>query len=348
MKNHLVILFFTLSYLISAGMSQKTLWAQEPTSLDARFAIAIHGGAGGDPANWSAEEKTARQEGLKAALQIGVDMLKKGSSSLDVVEQVVISLEDNPVFNAGRGAILNAAGEHELDASIMDGLKHRCGAVASVTTIKNPISLARRVMEDTPHVMLIGSGAEQFADSINAATQTPEYFRTPAQIDRWKKWRDRQKENTQGVSAAETSADPLRYLGTVGCVVLDSAGNLAAATSTGGTLGKRWGRVGDSPIIGAGTYADNASCAVSCTGIGELFIRHHVAADIAARMKYGNATLNDAAQEVTHQVLPKDSGGLIAVSKDGEISMPFNTPGMSRGAADHTGRFEILLTPVEQ
>ncbi|WP_372897620.1 isoaspartyl peptidase/L-asparaginase family protein, partial [Stieleria sp.] len=236
------------------------------TAQPKRWAIVIHGGAGGDPSKWSDEKRNARLDGLEAALKIGRDLLAGGGSSLDAVEAVIRSLEDNASFNAGRGAVLTQAGNAELDASIMDGRNRACGAIAGVTTIKNPIATARLVMTDTKHVLLVGDGAEAFAASKNVPLVDPKYFlshrrRTPQQSD--------------------PSEHP--HLGTVGCAALDLEGNLAAGTSTGGTPKKLPGRVGDSPIVGAGTFADNASCAVSGTGVGEEYIRNAVAYDIAAQ-----------------------------------------------------------------
>jgi beta-aspartyl-peptidase (threonine type) len=307
------------------------------------YGIVIHGGAGGEPDKWTDEYKAQRTAGLKAALDLGVSMLKEGKSALDVVEQVVRILEDDPNFNAGRGCVLNEVGEHELDAAIMDGSNRACGAVASVRKTKHPISLARRVMTDTKHVFLIGNGADEFGLTLKLEQAGPEYFRTPQQIEAWEKWKKKTADVTLQRPKAQRDEDEQLYLGTVGCTVLDTKGNLAAATSTGGLMGKRWGRVGDSPIIGAGTFADNATCAVSCTGVGEDFIRNNVAADIAARMRYGSKSLTESAKAVVHTILPEDCGGVIAIDHSGNIVMDFNTPGMSRAAADSKGRYEVLL-----
>ncbi len=306
------------------------------------FALAIHGGAGGDPANWSEEYRQQRRDGLTAALELGVTTLKEGGSALDVVEQVVRMLEDNPTFNAGCGCVLNARGEHELDASIMNGKNLACGAVAGVRKAKNPISLARKVMSETKHVLLIGTGADEFAESLGVELRDESYFRTTRQIENWERW----KNNIPDVSLHRPKhvrpGDEQLYLGTVGCVALDQSGNLAAATSTGGLMGKRWGRVGDSPIIGAGNYADNATCAVSGTGVGEEFIRHNLAADIAARMRYAKQTLAEAAKSAVAK-LPEDCGGVIAVDQRGHVAFEFNTPGMSRASADSRGHRSVQL-----
>lgn len=298
------------------------------------FAIVIHGGAGGNPDAWSEEYKKSRIDGLTKALDLGVEMLKEGSSAMDVVESVVRLMEDDPTFNAGRGAVLNESGEHELDASIMDGNTLKCGAVGSVHRTKHPVSLARKVMTETRHILLIGSGAEEFAKSQGLEFESPDYFRTERQKERWAAWKARQK-----VSKVESKPT---YYGTVGCVVVDAKGNLAAATSTGGLMGKRWGRVGDSPIIGAGNYADNETCAVSGTGIGEEFIRRNIAADVGARMRYGNQPLTEAAAG-SIKSLPEDCGGIIAVDAKGNMVMEFNTKAMSRAFANSAGDRGVLL-----
>jgi beta-aspartyl-peptidase (threonine type) len=287
-----------------------------------RWAIAIHGGAG-DPAKWTEAEQAARRVGLQAALEVGKQLLAAGSSSLDAVEAVVRKLEDDPLFNAGRGAVRTSADRAELDASIMDGKTLGCGAVAGVTTVKNPISLARRVMTETKHVLLVAEGAEQFAKEQNVPRVAPEYFLSKNDAD------------------ARPSHPP--YLGTVGCVARDVHGNLAAGTSTGGTDKKLPGRVGDSPIIGAGTYAANDTCAVSGTGIGEEYIRNAVAYDVAAQMRYAGKSLEQAVTQAMRRTLKANVGGLIAVSSTGEIVLQHNTNGMSCGAADSTGRFDVHL-----
>ncbi len=333
-------LTITCSLLLSLTVHSMVI-AQTPNP-PSTFGIVIHGGAGGEPDKWTEEYKQQRRNGLTAALKLGVQLLKEKKAAVDVVEQVVKVLEDDPIFNAGRGCVLNEQGEHELDACIMDGQNRACGAVASVKTIKNPISVARKVMTETSHVLLIGNGADEFGSKQGLEKAGADYFRTPEQIKAWEKWKNRSKDAHLHLPKSVGTKDPL-YLGTVGCVVLDSHGNLAAGTSTGGLMGKRWGRVGDSPIVGAGTYADNPTCAVSGTGVGEDFIRNNVAADIAARMRYGSQSLADAAKAVVHEILPEDCGGIIAIDRKGNIVMDFNTPGMSRGAADANGRFDILL-----
>jgi len=273
---------------------------------------------------------------MKKALTLGRDVLAKGGSSLDAVEQVIRLLEDDPLFNAGRGAVLNAKGEHELDASIMDGRDLSCGAVASVRTVKNPISLARLVMTKTRHVLLAGDGAEKFADEMNVERAPADYFRTQQRIEEWQ----RKKQEAEKAAAGK---DCDSHMGTVGCVALDTHGNLAAGTSTGGLSFKKYGRIGDSPIIGAGTYANNKTCAVSCTGVGEEFIRRSVSFDISAQMQYQNVSLEEAVRTIVAEKLPPSTGGVIAVSHDGQISAQYNTPGMVRAMADDGGRFEVLV-----
>ncbi|MCI0639923.1 MAG: isoaspartyl peptidase/L-asparaginase [Gemmataceae bacterium] len=287
------------------------------------WAIAVHGGAGGAPP--AAGKTSPREVALRAHLNLGREMLAKGCSALDTCETVVRAFEDDPLFNAGKGAVYTAEGKHSLDASIMEGANLRIGAVAGVRTVKNPITLARMVMEKTKHVLLIRDGAEEFAQKLRLEIVPNSYFDTPKR----KKTPDDKKDNT------ETEGG-----GTVGCVCLDRHGNLAAATSTGGMSGVMAGRVGDTPIAGAGTYANNKTCAVSGTGTGEQFIRHNVAYRISVLMEYKNLGLEKAADEVIHSVLNKGNGGVIAVSAKGEIAMPYNTAGMARGAADASGRFE--------
>ncbi|HVJ87706.1 MAG TPA: isoaspartyl peptidase/L-asparaginase [Caulifigura sp.] len=294
------------------------------------FAIVIHGGAGKGPAK--GETAKAREEALRKALTKGRDMLASGSTSLDTVEAVLRILEDDPSINAGRGAVMNLAGGHELDATIMDGRTRACGSVGGVTTVKNPISLARKVMEKTPHVLLVTDGAEKFADQFkpeDGIERVPNsYFTTEERRKEWKR-------------LLEKSGAPPKPMGTTGCVCLDKQGNLAAGTTTGGTANKLHGRLGDSPITGAGTYADNRTCAVSCTGVGEDFIRYAVSYDINARMRYAGQSLEEASRAVLNTPDQVVRGGLVSMDAKGNIAMEFNTGGMSRAAADSAGRFEI-------
>lgn len=309
-----------LSCIVAAVLAVSVACAESPP-----WAIAIHGGAGTIGKDMAPELQEAYRSGLRKALEAGKAVLEKGGTSLDACETVVRILEDDELFNAGRGAVYTHEGTHELDAAIMDGGSRRCGAVAAVRTVRNPIRLARLVMEKSPHVFLVGAGAEAFADSQGLEPVDPKYFDTPRRYEQLQKALEDEK------------------FGTVGCVALDVHGNLAAATSTGGLTNKRFGRVGDVPIIGAGTYADNASCAVSCTGKGEEFIRHTVARDIAARVEYLGLPLEKAMQAVIDGKLAPGDGGAIAVSRHGEIGLVFNSTGMYRGAADASGRFEIAI-----
>ena len=294
------------------------------------FAIAIHGGAGKGPAR--GETAKAREEAMRKALTKGRDMLAAGEASLDAVEAVLRILEDDPTINAGRGAVMNLQGGHELDATIMNGKTRACGSVGGVTTVKNPISLARKVMEKSPHVLLVTDGAEKFADQFKPADgieRVPNsYFTTEERRAEWKR-------------LLEKTGDPPKPMGTCGCVCLDKAGNLAAGTTTGGTANKLHGRLGDSPITGAGTYADNRTCAVSCTGVGEDFIRYAVSYDINARMRYAGQSLQDASHAVLNTPDQLVRGGLVSLDAKGNIAMEFNTGGMSRAAADSAGRWEI-------
>ena len=296
------------------------------------YAIAVHGGAGSDWLRLDGDEQAEVNRSMKQALTIGRDLLAKGGTSLDAVEQVIRHLEDDPIFNAGRGAVFNSAGGHELDASIMDGRDRSCGAVAGVKTVKNPISLARLVMTRTRHVLLSSDGADVFAKEMKVDLIDQKYFWTQLRYDAWQRVKAKQKDDHQG---------------TVGCVALDARGNLAAGTSTGGMTNKLYGRVGDSPIVGAGTYADNSTCAVSCTGVGEHYIRNAIAYDVSARMAYAKQPVDQAVAEIFAKTLIADKkqvGGIIALTHDGQITMQFNTKAMARGAADSNGRFEISLT----
>ncbi len=315
----------------------KELNASLGQTVERSWALAIHGGAGGAAkGSMTPEQEKKYTDKLSEALKIGSDILSKGGRSLDAVEAVVKFMEDCPLFNAGKGAVLNADGKAELDASVMDGATGMAGAVAGVTTVRNPVSAARMVMEKTPHVMLAGAGAEEFARAMKLAIVDPSWFITPERQDAWKKWKE---EKTKG------EAKPAEKLGgTVGAVALDLKGNLAAATSTGGTMGKMPGRIGDSPVIGAGTWASR-SCAVSCTGQGEFFLRNLIAYDVAALMKYKEMPLEEAARYAIEKTLTdqKGSGGLIAIDRKGTIAMPFNTSAMFRGWAKSGGQQKVEI-----
>jgi beta-aspartyl-peptidase (threonine type) len=290
------------------------------------FAIAIHGGAGTLPrAEMTGEQERLYRAGLAAALEGGFGVLEGGGTSLDAVTRAVVQLEDNPLFNAGRGAVFTFDGRNELDASIMDGTTRMAGAVCGLTRIKNPVELARAVMEHSEYVFLSGGGAEEFALSRGFELVPTDYFYTE---QRW-----RQLERIRGGDGG-LSALTLSHVGTVGAVAVDGRGRLAAATSTGGMTAKRYQRIGDSPLIGAGTYADDRACAVSATGHGEIFIRAAVAHDICARVRYAGQSLAQAVAAVVHEELPSlhGEGGVIAVDPKGDIAMEFNSEGMFRAS----------------
>ena len=297
------------------------------------YALAIHGGAGTiTRENLTPELEAAYRTKLTEALKAGENVLKRGGKALDAITAAIMVMEDSPLFNAGKGAVYTAEGRNELDASIMDGRTLNAGAISSVTRVKNPILLARAVMESSPHVMMSGSGAEQFALEQDMDFVSPLYFHTDRRFNDILK--------IQGGRKGASLSDPKVFkYGTVGAVALDKDGNLAAGTSTGGTTNKLYGRVGDSPIIGAGTYASNRSCAVSATGHGEFFIRATVARDVCALMEYGGKSLAEAADTVVKDILVDmgGDGGIIAMDPDGNITMPFNTEGMYRGSVTAGG-----------
>jgi beta-aspartyl-peptidase (threonine type) len=304
--------------------------------------LVIHGGAGTITRASMTEEREAEYRAkLEEALKTGQAILMKGGSSLDAVEATIRVMEDSPLFNAGKGAVFTHEGENELDASIMDGRTKAAGSVAGVTIIKNPISAARAVMEKSKHVMLIGRGAELFATSVGLEVVDPSYFWTER---RWKALQEELLKEAKPQANLVTK-DENRF-GTVGAVALDRNGNLAAGTSTGGTTNKRYGRVGDAPIIGAGNYAENESVAVSATGAGEFFIRWTVAYDIAALVKYRGLSVKDAADEVIHKKLeavPGAEGGVIVLDAKGNFTMPFNTEGMYRGWIGEDGQPHVAI-----
>ena len=302
-----------------------------PAAQAQSTALVIHGGAGViEREALSAADESEIRAALDQALDAGHAVLDAGGSALDAVEASVRVLEESPRFNAGKGAVFNAEGRHELDASVMEGHTRRAGAVAAVTTVRSPVRLARRVMEQSPHVMLIGDGAERFADDHRDLERVPnEWFDTPHRREQLERAQANEAQRQAGryVPLARDA-----YFGTVGAVALDRHGHIAAATSTGGMTNKRWGRVGDAPIIGAGTWAD-ARCGVSATGWGEFFIRNAVAHDICARVAYRGDSLDAAAGHVIGEVIPAQGGdgGVIALDADGNIALPFNTRGMYRG-----------------
>ncbi|HLU80714.1 MAG TPA: isoaspartyl peptidase/L-asparaginase [Flavobacteriaceae bacterium] len=305
-----------------------------------RFSIAIHGGAGTiSRGKMSREKEQAYTKALEEALQAGASVLKNNGTALAAVEKAVIALEDSPLFNAGRGSVFTADGTHEMDASIMDGQDLKCGAVSLITGIKNPISLARDVMQNSGHVFLAGEGAMKFAKKIGYKCEEASYFFDEFRYRQWQKVK-----GSDSYKLDHSETDDTKF-GTVGAVCCDLKGNLAAATSTGGMTNKKWGRIGDSPVIGAGTYADNKTCAVSCTGSGEFFIRGVTAYDVSCLMKYKNISLAEAASKTIHEHLPKigGDGGLIAVDSQGNVVMPFNTEGMYRGVMTSDGKKQISI-----
>jgi L-asparaginase / beta-aspartyl-peptidase len=331
---HFALLNLLLTFGMVFGMAKRA------RAAETNYVIAIHGGAGVWRKELTPERERQSREAMTTALRAGELVLKTNGISLDAVEAAVRVLEDSPLFNAGKGAVLNSAGKAELDASLMDGATQRAGAVASVHRIKNPISAARMVMEKSPHVLLMGDGAEEFVKGQGMKLVSPGYFITPFRQEQLKR---KQQEAKALKSAAVESRN---MMGTVGAVALDAHGNLAAATSTGGMVNKSFGRVGDSPIIGAGTYANNATCAVSSTGHGEYFIRAAVAHNVSALMKYKGLKLIDAAEQGLKEA--KDlggTGGLIALDRSGNVAMPFNTEGMFRGVLRGDGTITIAVYP---
>ncbi|NLE34197.1 MAG: isoaspartyl peptidase/L-asparaginase [Bacteroidales bacterium] len=292
------------------------------------WAIVVHGGAGSiTRARMTPEAEAEYRRTLQAVIDSGAAVLSAGGSALDAVERAVRMMEDSPLFNAGKGAVFTHEGRNELDASVMDGSNLAAGAVAGVTDIRNPITAARAVMEKSPHVMLTGKGASEFAAEKGLEIVDPSYFREESRFRDLQRALEREKH------------------GTVGCVALDMNGDLAAGTSTGGMTNKRYNRIGDAPVIGAGTYANNATCAVSATGHGEFFIRYTVAHDISALMEYKGLTLDEAAREVINEKLVKagGTGGVISVDRKGNVSMPFNTEGMYRGYRTAGGKTGVFI-----
>lgn len=310
--------------------------------------LAIHGGAGTiDRASMTPEKERAYRASLAASLGAGQRVLMAGGTAIDAVIAAVVSLEDCPLFNAGHGAVFTSDGRNELDASIMDGATRAAGAVAGVSRIRNPVRAAHAVMTRTRHVMLIGAGAETFAKEAGLAMVEPKYFFTEerfAQLERARKTGSLELDHDGASKAARAASDDTKF-GTVGAVALDLRGNLAAATSTGGMTNKQWGRVGDSPIIGAGTWAENATAAVSGTGLGEAFMRACAAHEVASLMRYKGLTLDAAVTEVATITVPASggTGGLIAVDAAGNVSMRFSTAGMYRGVVRGAGEPEVAI-----
>jgi len=327
-------------------------YAQPKAQLNDKYVLVIHGGAGTIlKSNMTTEMEENYNKALQTALKIGRDILKKGGTALDAIEATIRFMEDSPLFNAGKGSVFTNEGKNEMDAAIMNGKNLSAGSVAGVTTIKNPVSAARAVMEKSNHVMMVSKGAEEFAKSQGLDIVDPSYFYTER---RWMELRKAKIEDSMKIinekrgkpsGAFYEAVNHDNKFGTVGAVALDRYGNLAAATSTGGMTNKKYGRVGDAPIIGAGTYANNATCAISCTGWGEFFIRLVMAKSISDMIEFKGTSLSDAANEMVMKRLPAlgGDGGLIAVDKDGNIAMPFNSAGMYRGWVSDKEEAKVLI-----
>lgn len=315
-----------------------------------KYVLVIHGGAGTIlKSQMTPEKEKLYKQGLQNALDAGNKILKNGGTALDAVEAAIMVLEDDSLFNAGKGAVFTNEGKNELDASIMDGKTLKAGAVAGITNIRNPITAARAVMDKSEHVMMAGKGAELFAAANGCTVVDPSYFFT---VQRWNDLLEAKKEDSLKTLHKDSTTGLLKQpdnhdykYGTVGAVALDMYGNLAAATSTGGMTDKRYGRIGDSPIIGAGTYADNNTCAISCTGWGEYFIRLVMAKTISDKMEFAHEDVKNAADDIIMKKLPAlgGDGGLIAVDKDGNFTMSFDTDGMYRGYIKSTGETGIEI-----
>lgn len=346
---------FTICVLVAlAALAAWAALGQSPEPVARHWAIVVHGGAGViERSSMKPEAEAAYRASITQATEAGAKVLAQGGTSVDAVEVAIQILEDDPLFNAGRGAVFTADGKIELDAAIMDGSNLKAGAVAGVTHTRHPISLARAVMEKSPHVMLIGAGADAFAAQAGLEQVDPSFFFTER---RWQSLvRQLQKEGRPiparpagappppRVPVAEIDAPGAHKYGTVGVVALDKQGNIAAGTSTGGTQAKQWGRVGDSPIIGAGTYASNQSCAVSATGTGEYFIRLGVAREVCNLVYFKGMPLQQAADQVIHKELDAlhGDGGVIAITPDGQLAWSFNTPGMFRARLSEGGKLQI-------
>lgn len=344
--------------LLSAMLLSNCLNAQEKReNMSNNYVMVIHGGAGTIlKANMTPEKEKAYEEKLGEALKAGYHVLDTGGTAMDAVQTAIMIMEDSPLFNAGKGSVYTNAETNEMDAAVMDGKTGLAGAVAGVRVIKNPVVAARKVMEQSQHVMLIGAGAEQFAQQNGCEIVDTAYFFDQNRLNQLHKVKEEEKiildhDGDRGEvtdsSEIEFNVDlnPDKKFGTVGAVALDRFGNIAAGTSTGGMTNKRFGRVGDSPVIGAGTYADNLTCAISCTGHGEYFIRNVVAYDVAALMKYKGWSLEKSAKYVVMDKLDKinGKGGLIALDTKGNYVMIFNTPGMYRGVMNSSGVTEVKI-----
>lgn len=337
-------------FVIAINFFAAILVAQPNNTVTGKYVLVIHGGAGTILKSQMTPEKgKLYKEALQNALNAGNNILQHGGTALNAAEAAIEVLEDDSLFNAGKGAVFTNEGHNEMDASIMDGKTLKAGAVAGITNIKNPITAARAVMDESEHVMMAGKGAEQFAAMHGCMVVDPSYFFT---TQRWLDLQDAKREDSLKALHKDSSTGFLKQpdnydykYGTVGAVALDMYGNLAAATSTGGMTDKRFGRIGDSPIIGAGTYADNNTCAVSCTGWGEFYIRLVLAKTVSDRMEFAHQSLKDAANEMIMKKLPDlgGDGGLIAVDKAGNFTMSFNTEGMYRGYIKSNGETAVEI-----
>lgn len=357
MKNSITILCFICLLFCCKNPSEPSTETKDhsvdkspiaKTENKAEFAIIIHGGAGSiKKENINDEREKAYRDKLEEAIRTGYEILKNGGSSIEAVQKTINVMEDSPLFNAGKGAVLTNTETNELDASIMDGKTLNAGASAGTTNVKNPINLAREIMENSPHVMMAGNGAETFAKEQGLEIVDPDYFKTEKALKSLNRVKDYEMKKAMEADKKVFYDEGIKdsKYGTVGCAALDKNGNLAAGTSTGGMTNKRYGRVGDAPIIGAGTYANNNSCAVSGTGWGEYFIRGMVAYDISAMMQYSGKTLEQAAKEVIQKKNPElgGNGGIIAVDKDGNMVAEFNTSGMFRAMMNDEGELVVVM-----
>lgn len=326
--------------------SDEKIMLEQTDSQEGNIAIVIHGGAGAIKKEYMSDSlELAYNHILDSAISLGYQMLADNYSSVDVVTRVITIMENSPLFNAGKGAVFTHDEENELDASIMMGSTKQAGAVAGVKTVKNPILLAQQIMENSPHVMMAGRGAEAFAQKMGLELVSSDYFRVESRLRSLKRVKEQEIEQASLETSSLDEAIQNKKFGTVGCVALDKNGDIVAGTSTGGMTNKRWGRIGDSPIIGAGTYADNATCGVSSTGWGEFFIRGVIAYDIAAMMGYAGMSLKESANKVIQEKLPEmgGDGGIIALDRYGNVTMEFNTDGMYRAAVNGQGEKTIAI-----
>lgn len=345
-----ILFLFSLVLLIACDQNKSTqesanIEKESQTQQDSvpNFGIVIHGGAGTIlKENMSDSLEQAYKTKLEEAIRTGHEILANGGTAIEAVQRTINVMEDSPLFNSAKGAVFTNEGKNELDASIMDGKTLNAGAVAGVTNVKNPINLAYEVMVNSEHVLLSGKGAEQFAKEQGLEIVDPEYFYTEKRFKAMERARERSKEKNNKTAFYDPFIKDEKF-GTVGCAALDKQGNLAAGTSTGGMSNKKYNRIGDSPIIGAGTYANNKTCAVSSTGWGEYFIRGVVAHDISALMEYKGLSLQEAASEVIQKKLPElgGDGGIVAIDNKGNVSMEFNTSGMYRATMNAQGELEI-------